>query len=124
MWSDLTSRASSTTPLNFLDQLLDHGLHVPYYADLCALIVVKLLGLDVDPQPLDFARAGPFWRAAVVEDPVESGAEDEDDVGRLEGGRAGGGDAERMRVGQVTFAHRGWEERDRQDGQELSKSCL
>jgi hypothetical protein len=56
-----------------------------------------------------------------VEDPVEPSAEDEDHVSFFEGGRASGGDAEGVGVGEETLAHWGWEEGNGEKGEEFGE---
>lgn len=47
-----------------------------------------------------------------MQDPVESGTEEQDDVSAAKSDGSGGGYVERMRVGENTFALGSWEERD------------
>ena len=59
-----------------------------------------------------------------MEDPVETSSEDENDVGSFEGCRTSCCDAERVGVGDVTFAHGCWKERGGKEGEEVGDGCF
>ena len=97
----------------FVVQLRHHGSDVGVDAErrlAGAVDAAELLGRDVDLN--DFHVAAELGRSTEMQDPVEAGAEEEDDVGGAEGGGARGGGVERRGVGHDAFAHGRGEERD------------
>jgi len=71
---------------------------------------LEFFGGDVD---LGYAYPrGPLWRLAKVQDPVQPGTHEKDDVCTCEGGGAGGGGVEWVIIREDTFPLRGWEEGD------------
>ena len=72
---------------------------------------VHLLRLDVDLDEL-LRRVAPGLALAVRQEPVQARADQHDDVGVFQHGRARGARAQRMRVGKEPLAHAHRQERD------------
>ena len=88
-------------------ELGDDGCEVAEEGDRVRLVTAQFFGRDVDMDELRIAT--PFRRIAEVEDPIQTRAKDEDNVGFFQGGAAGAGSVGGMRVGEDAFAHGGGE---------------
>lgn len=91
------TRRSRSSLCKFINELLDDRCDITDQSDFGMDVIVYRFWFNFDSDEFNSFR--PFRGGSIVQDPIQSRSEDENDVGTSESGGSGCGDTEWMIVG-------------------------